>query len=173
VATLRELRERLAVPAMRDPPLPPASASTGSLARDTVRPQVREYLRGMLSARLGDASAAERAAVAVERSAGSWENLAASRRLAAGVRAELALSRGDSAAALTLLERMRIEEPTGYLARTPFYAAVYERLRLGQLLRRAGREEEAARWLAALGATADELPYAALAQTQVTDGGRR
>jgi hypothetical protein len=115
----------------------------------------------MLSARLGDAPDAERAAALLERSAGSGEHGAASRRLATGVRAELALSRGDSAAALALLEGLRIEEPTGYLARTPFYAAAYDRLRLGQLLRRAGRDEEATRWLDTLGATADELVYLA------------
>jgi serine/threonine-protein kinase len=158
-AELRRLRERLAAPAMRDPPPPPASA--GALARDTARPAVREYLRGMLSARLGDGADAEYAAARLERSAEGGEHGAASRRLAAAVRAELALSRGDSAAALSLLERMRIEEPTGYLARTPFYAAAYERLRLGMLLRRAARGEEAARWLGALGATPDELVYLA------------
>jgi hypothetical protein len=81
--------------------------------------------------------------------------------MAAGVRAELALSRGDSATALALLGRIRVEEPTGYLARTPFYAAAYERLRLGMLLRSAGRHEEAAGWLGTLGATADELVYQA------------
>jgi serine/threonine-protein kinase len=156
---LARLRKRLAAPAMRDPPMPPASA--GPIARHTARPPAREYLRGMLSARLGDAADAERAAALLERSAGGGEHGAASRRLATGVRAELALSRGDSAAALALLEGMRIEEPTGYLARTPFYAAAYERLRLGQLLRWAGRDEEAARWLDTLGATADELVYLA------------
>jgi serine/threonine-protein kinase len=156
---LAGLRERLAAPAMRDPPLP--SASAGTLARDTARPPVRGYLRGMLSARLGKAADAEHAVALLERPAGGGEYAAASRRMAAGVRAELALSRGDSAAALALLERMRVEEPTGYLARTPFYAAAYERLRLGMLLRRAGREEEAGRWLAALGATPDELVYRA------------
>jgi hypothetical protein len=40
-------------------------------------------------------------------------------------------------------------------------------LRLSQLLRRAGRGEAAVRWLAALGATADELPYAAPAQDEL------
>jgi serine/threonine-protein kinase len=158
-AELARLREELAAPAMRDPSLPPATA--GTLARDTARPPVREYLRGMMSARLGDAEAAQRSAATLEQAAGGGEHAAASRRMAAGVRAELALSRGDSAAALTLLQRMRVEEPTGYLARSPFYAAAYERLRLGMLLRRAGRDEEAARWLATLGATADELVYQA------------
>jgi hypothetical protein len=121
----------------------------------------------MLSARLGDASEAERSAARIDRSAMSGEHAAASRRMAAAVRAEVALSRGDSAAALALLEGIRVEEPTGYLARTPFYAAGYERLRLGQLLWWAGRSGEAARWLDALGATADELAYVAPAQSEL------
>jgi serine/threonine-protein kinase len=162
IADLTRLRDQLVAPAMRDPPLPAASA--GELARDTARPPAREYLRGMLSARLGDAAEAQRSATLLERFAGRGEHAAASRRMAVGVRAELALSRGDSAAALGLLEGMRIEEPTGYLARTPFYAAGYERLRLGQLLQWSGRGEEATRWLEALGATADELVYAARAR---------
>jgi serine/threonine-protein kinase len=158
-AELARLRQRLAAPTMRDPPPPPASA--GTLARDTARPPVREYLRGMLSARLRDTVATRRFAATLERVAGGGEYAAASRRMAAGVRAELALSRGDSATALALLGRIRVEEPTGYLARTPFYAAAYERLRLGMLLRSAGRHEEAAGWLGTLGATADELVYQA------------
>jgi hypothetical protein len=47
-----------------------------------------------------------------------------------------------------------------YTIERPLHGA-YERLRLGMLLRRAGRGEEAARWLGALVANPDGLVYLA------------
>jgi len=41
---------------------------------------------------------------------------AASRRMALGIRAELALAKGDTAGSLALLERIRVEEPIDYLS---------------------------------------------------------
>ena len=113
-------------------------------------PVLRLYLLGALAARAGDSQAAEYADQ-LDRSEGSPDAVGLARDLAYGVRARLAASRGDPAAALALLERMRMEARcTLIVMQSPFYSYTAERWLRAELLERLERDEEALRWYESL-----------------------
>jgi tetratricopeptide (TPR) repeat protein len=127
---------------------------------DGIRPLMRRYLLGLLDAQLGDTAAALRLAVELERAphSGADETLPAD--LAAAVRAEVARLRGDAAAALALLERIR-ERPTYQLVLpSPFEARARERFVKARLLEKLGRFAEARALYNLIGARSlYDLPY--------------
>jgi tetratricopeptide (TPR) repeat protein len=128
-----------------------------------VRPQIREYLLGMLSVRLGDDAAALRSITALDArtEGGSVDPLA--QDLARYVRAYRAEEQGRLADALALLGSGEFKRPFRYLNfQSPFYANFLERYRHGELLMETGRLEEALPWLAMVAEASPEgLVYSA------------
>ncbi len=102
------------------------------------------YLRGLLSARLGDTAAARTLADSLM-PRGQAVGDRARTNAWSSIQAELALHGGDSARALTWLERLR---PTSNIAIDvrPASGHGYERFMRAELLRGAGRGAEALAW---------------------------
>ncbi len=148
-------------------------------AHHDLHPLLREYLLGLLSARLGDGVAAERHAARAERLQLGLRNpylprqayVALAGDLALSIRAELDAGEGRTASALARLEGILVE--THAVFETPFAGEALERFRHAELLLGAGRDREALRWYAALAqASCFEflyLPLAHLRQGEVYD----
>jgi tetratricopeptide (TPR) repeat protein len=90
-----------------------------------LRPQLRLYLLGLLSSRLGDRDSALRYAEGIERADGPPEAQAVVRGLAQSVRADVALETGDVAGAARALEGVTGEVPLE-LVSVPAFATVRE-----------------------------------------------
>ncbi|HEV2129500.1 MAG TPA: hypothetical protein VGR27_00265, partial [Longimicrobiaceae bacterium] len=121
----------------------------------------QHYLRGLLSARLGDPVAALGEAMQLEAFVGSARDTAMSRRLARGVRAEVARIGGQPHDALRLLPEPGVW-PDDNLPRAENYGKERERFLYAELLRTVGRDEEALRWYATFpDATGADLIYLA------------
>jgi DNA-binding SARP family transcriptional activator/TolB-like protein len=112
-----------------------------------MHPEVREYLLGLLSARLQDSSAVLRHAVSLRSRPSSTAGVPHSGSLrATAIRARLAATKGDAAAALALLE----QTAGGKLPDQPFATFNYfERELRPALLRDLGRDGEALGWYSA------------------------
>ncbi len=156
VPELRRLRAAVA--------RPPAPRSAAPRAGQSVyfqpapagqRLRTRPYLIGVLSARLGDRARALQSADELSAFARSDSGSLAS-DFAHGLRAELAMSRGDAEAALRELEGMRHE--TYYITAFAFpeLSQARERFLRGEALARLGRGEEALPWF---GSFAEFSPY--------------
>jgi tetratricopeptide (TPR) repeat protein len=149
-------------------------------------PQLRAYLLGLLDLRLGDRAGAEGGAAALDSLSRAAAALGAAgeqgrelaRGMAEGLRGQLAAARGERDEALARLERARLTVSEGLLE-SSFGAQAQERWTRAELLREAGRLDEALRWYAGLGGVAiDFLPYrapAALRQAEIYErlGDRR
>jgi tetratricopeptide (TPR) repeat protein len=126
-----------------------------------LRQHLRLYLLGLLSSRLGDDARALRYATELERTGAPPEAVILVSDLARTVRADVALRRGHTAEALSLLEPVRGEVPPELLA-VPFSSEESARYLRAELLFRLGRDEEALRWFTnALQGTPDEIAYMA------------
>jgi DNA-binding SARP family transcriptional activator/TolB-like protein len=133
---------------------------------------LRDYLIGLVSARVGDAASACAAAELLER-ARSHPNQHFARMLAAGVRASAAASEGHAREALALLERARPELWYQHTVTSPVFSRAYDRYLRAELLTKCGRAGEALRWYQTLGESSPyELVYVAPAhfrQAQIYD----
>jgi hypothetical protein len=187
-ATREELeRERARVLAW-DPAATPANAHPSWVVRvhNGIRPLLRLYLAGVLSARLGDGAASERYASELERLARTDDDSAAAAvregvpapsgglagDFALAVRARLFYERRQLLDALTTLERMRGETPVELVANSPFAAHSPERWLRAELLRAVGRDREAAAWYGSLVEGRQELLFLGpvlLRQAQVAE----
>ena len=120
--------------------------------------EMRAYLLGLLSVRLGDRAAAERhleTLEALERSAG----VSPARDLAHGLRAEMARTAGDLRGALAELEAFTFQPPTaGH--RSVAHWGNHERFLTAELLHALGRDREALPWYESL-MSAYDLPWLA------------
>jgi tetratricopeptide (TPR) repeat protein len=108
------------------------------------RRKVTEYLRGLLSVRLGDTATARRLAERLASAPNDTSRLSG-RRLALAIRAELAVRAGDPGEGLRLLELIQ-PSPTIDLLQDPVLNQSYERFLRAELLRDAGRNDEALAW---------------------------
>jgi class 3 adenylate cyclase/tetratricopeptide (TPR) repeat protein len=142
---LRAIREELSrfdgasVPDAQNP-------ETFFAAHNGLHPTIREYLLGLVSARLGEREAAETAA---RRTAGtsapaSLGSLPSD--LALGIRAQTLRQAGRPEEALDALEQARFEVNYQPLIASAFIAMAYERFTRAELLDSLGREEEALDW---------------------------
>lgn len=141
-AALDALRRRL----LRWDPTGSAPRVAPPGPRDTV---LRSYLLGLLSARLGERSAALEYATALERLEAPPEMGSLPADLAAGLRAQVAWQAEDAEGALAELERAPMQVPIGTPG-SPFDNRSLERYTRGELLRALGRDSEALRWFATL-----------------------
>lgn len=111
-----------------------------------LQPQNRSYLLGIVLARLGRADEALRHARKLESEPPSDPAFEAATDMARTVRAEVHLARGDTAAALADLERVRMQIWYNLMNQSPFYSQAYARYRRADLLEATGRLGEALRW---------------------------
>jgi tetratricopeptide (TPR) repeat protein len=102
-----------------------------------------------LSARLGDADAADRYAAALDGTIGGADDTLRS-DLAKSVRAHVAIHRGDPAGALELLEAMALAPEAVVVSLSPFRSFALERFARAELLGLLGRDAEALRWYASV-----------------------
>jgi serine/threonine-protein kinase len=115
----------------------------------SVRPYLKLYLLGMLSARVGEDSAALRYASALERADSSTIEGAFAIDQAQLVRVEVAWMRGRAREALGKLEQADFWTTHSALDDTgdsPFYTRMHERFTRAELLHELGRSEEALPW---------------------------
>jgi tetratricopeptide (TPR) repeat protein len=116
---------------------------------DELRPWVRTYLHGLLSARLGARREAEDAALALEQAQAPPDTLGIRTDLAREIRALVSIDAGRPEEALQLLEDSRLSVdilPRQFFAL--FYTRPLGRLLRAQLLQQLGRDEEALAWYA-------------------------
>ncbi|MFN2398481.1 MAG: BTAD domain-containing putative transcriptional regulator [Gemmatimonadaceae bacterium] len=118
--------------------------------------QLRTYLLGLVSARLGDVTAAQQHTTELARLEGSSDAGQLARSQGRGIRAQLLWSRKDPAAALRALEAGPDAVDFGSARTSPFYARTYERFMRAELLRAVGRDAEALGWYRGL---AEIFPY--------------
>jgi hypothetical protein len=84
--------------------------------------------------------------------------------------AEILRARGDTAAALAVLEQGRLDIWFQYAVASPFYAGTFERFLRADLLAAAGRVPEALRWWGAIAERSPfELPFLAPALRRQAD----
>ncbi len=121
---------------------PPA----GSTLEAALAGHLREWLLGLVEARLGRDARALRRAAAIERMRAPPEAAAVVRSLAYTLRASVASRQNRAAEALQLLESVRGDVPAPLL-RSPFYAEEPARYLRAELLQQLGRDREALDWL--------------------------
>jgi len=131
---------------------------------ESLRPlirQVRLYLLGLLSARLGDGTGALRYAGELEKLTAPPDSRALVRDLGRTVRAEVAASAGRAEEALSLLDGVKGEAPFE-LIRLPYFSGEHPRYLRSMLLHQVGRDEEGLRLLeVGFAGTPNELHYRA------------
>jgi tetratricopeptide (TPR) repeat protein len=132
-----------------------------------LRPQLRLYLLGLLSSRLGDQEGALRYAEGVERANGPPEVQAVVRGLAQSVRADVALESGNVEAAARALEGVTSEIPLELVSVPPFATVrefTHEHARHLRVIVLTAQQEyaEALRWIdASFQRSPSEIAYAA------------
>jgi len=114
-----------------------------------IRPAIRHYLTGMLEARLGRARQARRSIADLDAMVDRDEDEGHGPQLIAGIQAEMAFQRGDTAAALGALQDDTVYQYIDAL-QSIFYSHALERFRRAQALEATGRPEEAIRWYSSL-----------------------
>ncbi|HUP89724.1 MAG TPA: BTAD domain-containing putative transcriptional regulator [Longimicrobiales bacterium] len=117
----------------------------------TIHKQLRAYLIGMTSVRLGDLAAAEQSRRELERLGGGAESQALANALSASLAGHLAARRGEKEKAITLLTNATIEAPPEFIALSPFYARAFDRFALGELNLALHNTAEAKRWFSTFG----------------------
>ena len=130
-------------------PAPPSD--TGTLLLTALEPQLRLYLLGLLSARLGEHDAAHARAREMEALPVAAEARQVVRAMAATVRADVALRQNQASRALTLLEAADGQVPLELVVVRPFvnarqYSQEHARYLRAQALSALGRADEARRW---------------------------
>jgi hypothetical protein len=123
---LRSMRQRIEV---LDPHAAPLTTHPSGYVRahDDVHPQVRTFLLGLLSARLGDDMTAGGYADQLQGMESPERSPSLAEDLELGVRAYVAWSGGESAAALALLERARLQSFYQNGFRSPLYSSTRDR----------------------------------------------
>ncbi len=147
-------------------------------AHNGVHPVFRHYLLGCLAANAGQAAAALDAASETERAAAAAGAGGFGEHLAQTVRALVAGRAGHNSEALGRLEHAQPEVWYQLAVTSPFFACAFERYLRAELLRSAGRLDEALDWYATLGQSSPyELAYLApahLRQAEICESlGRR
>jgi tetratricopeptide (TPR) repeat protein len=137
-----------------------APESTPGLA-SALQPQLRLYLLGLLSSRLGDQAQALRRAAELEKSDHPAEAATLVRDLARTIQADVDLRRGRTADALDALGPVKGEMPPELLTH-PFFAEEGARYLRAELLYQLRRDREALQWFSnGFQGTPNELVYLA------------
>ena len=149
--TLAVIRPRLSAIAPPATP-PPADATIHFTAHQGHYDHYRHYLVGLYAALAGEYAQAERSAATLKSMPGNVDQRKLGSNLSVGIRGEMALQQGDTAAALAQFEQL--DQQISYLLpiTTPFYFNARELYRRAQILEWMGRTEDALRWYAGLDA---------------------
>jgi serine/threonine-protein kinase len=145
-ADMQRLRQALDAPPAAAGAAPRFGANSVIHSPVRYRPQVREYIAGLLDARLGDEAAALRRAALIERSTDSSASGTVTQSLAHGLRAEAARAGGRPAEVLAHLDSLKPGESYLVTGNSPALAMGRERWLRAETLRRLGRGDEALRW---------------------------
>ncbi|HEU4524923.1 MAG TPA: hypothetical protein VFR62_07865, partial [Gemmatimonadales bacterium] len=147
----------------------PAGLAGHTSAHTGLHPFLRLHRLGLLDTRLGDTISALGEARALERAADSSAGGRLARTLAQSIRAHVAAVGGRTREALAELDRAEWEGSASVFA-----AEAYDRYFRGELLQRAGRDDEALGWFRSIAERAAyELVYLApahLRQAEIYDG---
>ncbi len=142
---LLELRE--AVSAWDPHDVPRAITPGGYFSvHDNLYPQLRAYLLGVLTAKLGEADEARRQVDELNGMGGRPEAVELARDQACSVEAQLALHAGRRAEAIDALEAARLGGLFELTIASPFFSQAYERYLRAELLDAEERHQEALRW---------------------------
>jgi tetratricopeptide (TPR) repeat protein len=127
-------------------PPPSASRLVWSTVHEGLHGVLQVYLLGLLDARLGNLASAEQQLR--ELASADFPNKAGSlgSDLALGLRATIAMARGDTAAAAAMLDDLRLDTWQHYNVASGFYSLQYERYLYARALQHVGRHDEALRW---------------------------
>ena len=166
---LRELRGELA--AWDAASVAPSSFLIFAMHND-LHPAIRLYLLGLVSARLGDLAGAAARSAELARGAPGDGGLADC--LAAELAATVARASGAAGEALASLERSRPRLWFQLTVASPFFSLASRRFLQAELLREAGRLEEAAGWYGSIAQRSPyELVYRAAARERLAEIGGR
>jgi len=159
VATARRILAALRRPMARDT-MAGAASWYGSRRVRSMEPAVRAYLEGLLDSRLGDAQAALQSAARLDTMKLPDEAMDMPADFAATLRALVAYRNGDPAEACRLMEAAPLRY-WFFSASDPFRKRTHSRFLRAELLRAAGRHEDALGWYAGLirAEVEDVLPY--------------
>lgn len=145
-----------------DPARDPANRNQALASHNGLHATLRAYLLGCLDVRDGRLAEALSAAAAVERAGEASGVHAFAAHLACSVRAQVARASGRGDEALRLIEGSQPEVWYQLAITSPFYSCAFERFLRADLLREAGRLDEALAWYATLGQSSPyELIYVA------------
>jgi DNA-binding SARP family transcriptional activator len=132
----------------------PASMFLIFAMHNDLHPAIRVYLLGLLSLRLGDRQSAVAHSQELTQMEDSESGLVPS--LAVELRAAVARAEGRAGDALLMLERSRPQLWFQLTVASPFFSLASQRYLRAELLREAGRTQEAAGWYASI---AERSPY--------------
>jgi DNA-binding SARP family transcriptional activator len=165
---LRELREELA--AWDAGAAPPSSFLIFAMHND-LHPTIREYLLGLIAVRLGDVAAAGINSAGLARMAPGEGGLTDC--LSAELDATIARAAGKTGEALAILERSRPRIWFQLTVASPFFSLASRRFLQAELLREAGRFDEAAGWYESIAQRSPyELVYAGAARERLLAMGK-
>jgi len=111
-----------------------------------IHEQLRLYLLGMLSARLGQWTTAEEYAASLDEMPGPEETGSLTADMAVGVRALTAWELGETEEALTILEAVKRERNYDVFGYSPFFSQGLERYLQAEILHALGRYDAALEW---------------------------
>jgi hypothetical protein len=162
-AELRRLRDQLA--AWDAAAAPPSSFLIFAMHND-LHPTIRLYLLGLIAVRLGDVAGAGEHSVELARMATGEGGLPDC--LSAELDATIARAAGKTGEALAILERSRPRLWFQLTVASPYFSLASRRFLQAELLREAGRLDEAAGWYDSIAQRSPyELVYAAAARDRL------
>ena len=148
----------------------PTSEFVVSAMHNELHPALRAYLLGLLSLKTGDLASAHDQSTALGELEDSQGGLVPS--LSVELRAAIARVEGRGAEALAMLERVRPELWFQLTVASPFFSLASQRYLRAELLRDAGRLEEAAGWYSSIAERSPyELIYAGPARRRLAEMG--
>lgn len=129
---------------------------------------LKEYLLGLLAARVGDPAKATRSLANLELLDVPVMSAASVANLGASLRATIAWMNGDAGATLRALESMRSEVWFQLTVGSPFFSQAFDRYLRGDALLALGRKPEADGWFRSIAERSPiELIYRAAAQEKI------
>jgi tetratricopeptide (TPR) repeat protein len=132
-----------------DPARDPVQADPLLAFHEPLYSQLRTYLLGLLAARRGDGARVRRQAAELDRLPEAPDRQEIGRDLALDLEARAAALSGRTGEALAILDSIRMPRRYDFVIRSPFYQMTLTRFLEAELLREAGRSEEALRaWTA-------------------------
>ena len=113
---------------------------------DRIHKPIKDYLLGLLNARLGNYDKALKYAKTLEKNNDSDEAGTLSRSFAQGLRANIASGKDETTKALAELEKIKMTAPYELMLESPFHSQALARFQKAFLMDELGRNGDALRW---------------------------